>query len=334
MSREKSKSALFDLASVSPLGVDRARWSRERGTTEWSDDGSTSRAFPFIASPTAAVFRPTGAAVGLARASASTASTMAVPKAVPVVESMNGTIRARAPRVTRDDDGDDDGDDDAPVVEDGSAALHEARVRRALDAAARGVDVGRMLAARGGGVARAADDATREREVTTTASEEATTNDSVEMGVVETMTTTPSLETVHVEEDEDAFERAVARALEAATRAPNTPVEKQPLERAVPRRAFDGKLKVKSPEKYATVERPRMDPAREALDFEAKLEAAMRAAEAGGDLSAILSGPSVKTARSPIGTASAESRVNYRELGFTKAEREHHRLHVAGSREA
>ena len=98
--------------------------------------------------------------------------------------------------------------------------------------------------------------------------------------------------------EDDAFERMLSAALKE-TRGASTPIEKQPLDRAVPKREFKPKLEVKSPEKYEPAAKP--TPSTSALDFEAKLEAAMRAAEAGGDLTAILSGPSSKTANSPVG---------------------------------
>ena len=319
----RGASDVFDLANVSPLCVTRMSWLG--GNRVAGGDGGT---FPFYASPTRAVYDPVqrGGEGGCGASTEGMGGADRAPvKVVAVVKSVNGTVRAVAPRVAREDDADGAAmeiDAWEPEVEDGSAGLHEARVRRVLEAESRGVDVGRALAAQAG-LAR---DAPSEAAATTVMTEDAIV---IEEAVVESdpEPVCAAAEPVAVREVEDAFERAVAAALRAAAQ-PTTPVEKQPLDRAVPKRQFEPKLTVSSPEKYEPVAKP-VSNAREALDFEAKLELALRAAEAGGDLSAILSGPSTKTVRSPVGTESAESRINYRELGFTKAERKHHALHVA-----
>ena len=322
----RARSALFDLANVSPLCVGRTAWLRGTLGEQDARDG----AFPFLVSPTRAVYDPRGddavacrsPSVGCAR----TGDEERV-KVVAVVKSMNGTVRAMAPRVTREDDADDGGaltDSWEPEVEDGSAGLHEARVRRALEAESRGVDIGRALSVQNG---LARDEPSREA-ATIEPTEKIEENSVNEELVVSKNpeTTSAAASPVKASDEEDEFERAVAAALRAPLQ-PTTPIEKQPLDRAVPKRQFEPKLTISSPEKYEPVAKP-VSNAREALDFEAKLELALLAAEAGGDLSAILSGPSTKTVRSPVGAESAESRICYRELGFTKAERKHHALHV------
>ena len=227
------------------------------------------------------------------------------------------------------------------IYEEDRNALFEAQLRRAMAAEAAGVDVGRMLAAKGGLAnsppkASGGDDdaeANSEGDGEAKVEDDLSARDDVAMDVdapvefVNSPVNSPAVEAsppASAAED-DAFERMLSAALKE-TRGASTPIEKQPLDRAVPKREFKPKLEVKSPEKYEPAAKP--TPSTSALDFEAKLEAAMRAAEAGGDLTAILSGPSSKTANSPVGTTSAEARVNYRELGFTKAERRHHSLHV------
>lgn len=321
----RARSALFDLANVSPLCVGRTSWLRGTLGEQDARDG----AFPFLVSPTRAVYDPRsddGVACRSQSAGCARTGDEERVKVVAVVKSMNGTVRAMAPRVTREDDADDGGamtDSWEPEVEDGSAGLHEARVRRALEAESRGVDIGRALSAQNG---LARDEPSREAVTieTTEKTEENVVNE--EVVVSKSPESTSAAASPVKASDEDEFERAVAAALRAPLQ-PTTPIEKQPLDRAVPKRQFEPKLTMSSPEKYEPVAKP-VSNAREALDFESKLELALLAAEAGGDLSAILSGPSTKTVRSPVGAESAESRINYRELGFTKAERKHHALHV------
>ena len=337
--------ALFDLSNVSPMCVSRASWLRAGSSaTRKVVPPVEDETFPFDASPTAAVFAPArgrGARNDAARESS------APVKAAAVVKSQDaGRARTTVPTVTapRDDDDDDDDDgaaNDEVIYEEDRNALFEARLRRAMAAEAAGVDVGRMLAAKGGLAnsppkASGGDDdaeANSEGDGEAKVEDDLSARDDVAMDVdapvefVNSPVNSPAVETsppASAAED-DAFERMLYAALKE-TRGASTPIEKQPLDRAVPKREFKPKLEVKSPEKYEPAAKP--TPSTSALDFEAKLEAAMRAAEAGGDLTAILSGPSSKTANSPVGTTSAEARVNYRELGFTKAERRHHSLHV------
>jgi len=340
--------ALFDLSNVSPLCVSRSSWLRGTKFSRASarradgvDDERDDETFPFEVSPTTSVYAPRARAVdeGVAERV----------KAAAVVKSLDGTTRVVVPEVRRGDD-DEDGtrDEDATeVCEEDRHAMFEARLRRAMEAEARGVDVGRMLAAKSGVM----HSPPTKREAATAATEkEETTEERVEtpaspmaMDVDEEVVFAIDEEVVFAKEEEespapsedavdDPFERMVSEAMKKPSepeRVVGTPVEKQPLERAVPKREFQPKLVVKSPERYDPPARPTASTS--ALDFEAKLEAAMRAAEAGGDLNAILSEGSTKTMHSPIGGANAESRVNYRELGFTKAERRHHALHVKNS---
>ena len=336
--------ALFDLSNVSPICVSRASWLR----AAWSATGKVvppveDETFPFDASPTAAVFAPTRGR----RAKDDDARVARAPvKAAAVVKSQDaGRARTTVPTVTatraNDDDDDDGGAIDGVIYEEDRNALFEAQLRRAMAAEAAGVDVGRMLAAKGGLAnsppkASGGDDdaeANSEGDGEAKVEDDLSARDDVAMDVdapvefVNSPVNSPAVEAsppASAAED-DAFERMLSAALKE-TRGASTPIEKQPLDRAVPKREFKPKLEVKSPEKYEPAAKP--TPSTSALDFEAKLEAAMRAAEAGGDLTAILSGPSSKTANSPVGTTSAEARVNYRELGFTKAERRHHSLHV------
>ena len=338
--------ALFDLSNVSPMCVSRASWLRAGSSaTRKVVPPVEDETFPFDASPTAAVFAPArgrGARNDAARESS------APVKAAAVVKSQDaGRARTTVPTVTapRDDDDDDEDDgaaNDEVIYEEDRNALFEARLRRAMAAEAAGVDVGRMLAAKGGlansppkasggddAEAEAATETNSEGDAEAEVEDDLSARDDVAMDVDAAVefADSPAAEAstpASVAED-DSFERMLSAALKE-TRGASTPIEKQPLDRAVPKREFKPKLEVKSPEKYEPAAKP--TPSTSALDFEAKLEAAMRAAEAGGDLTAILSGPSSKTANSPVGTTSAEARVNYRELGFTKAERRHHSLHV------
>ena len=336
--------ALFDLSNVSPMCVSRASWLRAASSaTGKVVPPVEDETFPFDASPTAAVFAPTRGR----RAKDDDARVARAPvKAAAVVKSQDaGRARTTVPTVTatraNDDDDDDGGAIDGVIYEEDRNALFEAQLRRAMAAEAAGVDVGRMLAAKGGLAnsppkASGGDDdaeANSEGDGEAKVEDDLSTRDDVAMDVdapvefVNSPVNSPAVEAsppASAAED-DAFERMLSAALKE-TRGASTPIEKQPLDRAVPKREFKPKLEVKSPEKYEPAAKP--TPSTSALDFEAKLEAAMRAAEAGGDLTAILSGPSSKTANSPVGTTSAEARVNYRELGFTKAERRHHSLHV------
>jgi len=337
--------ALFDLSNVSPICVSRASWLRAASSaTGKVVPPVEDETFPFDASPTAAVFAPTRGR----RAKDDDARVARAPvKAAAVVKSQDaGRARTTVPTVTAtrandDDDDDDGGAIDGVIYEEDRNALFEAQLRRAMAAEAAGVDVGRMLAAKGGLAnsppkASGGDDdaeANSEGDGEAKVEDDLSARDDVAMDVdapvefVNSPVNSPAVEAsppASAAED-DAFERMLSAALKE-TRGASTPIEKQPLDRAVPKREFKPKLEVKSPEKYEPAAKP--TPSTSALDFEAKLEAAMRAAEAGGDLTAILSGPSSKTANSPVGTTSAEARVNYRELGFTKAERRHHSLHV------
>jgi len=336
--------ALFDLSNVSPICVSRASWLRAASSaTGKVVPPVEDETFPFDASPTAAVFAPTRGR----RAKDDDARVAGAPvKAAAVVKSQDaGRARTTVPTVTatraNDDDDDDGGAIDGVIYEEDRNALFEAQLRRAMAAEAAGVDVGRMLAAKGGLAnsppkASGGDDdaeANSEGDGEAKVEDDLSARDDVAMDVdapvefVNSPVNSPAVEAsppASAAED-DAFERMLSAALKE-TRGASTPIEKQPLDRAVPKREFKPKLEVKSPEKYEPAAKP--TPSTSALDFEAKLEAAMRAAEAGGDLTAILSGPSSKTANSPVGTTSAEARVNYRELGFTKAERRHHSLHV------
>ena len=336
--------ALFDLSNVSPICVSRASWLRAASSaTGKVVPPVEDETFPFDASPTAAVCAPTRGR----RAKDDDARVARAPvKAAAVVKSQDaGRARTTVPTVTatraNDDDDDDGGAIDGVIYEEDRNALFEAQLRRAMAAEAAGVDVGRMLAAKGGLAnsppkASGGDDdaeANSEGDGEAKVEDDLSARDDVAMDVdapvefVNSPVNSPAVEAsppASAAED-DAFERMLSAALKE-TRGASTPIEKQPLDRAVPKREFKPKLEVKSPEKYEPAAKP--TPSTSALDFEAKLEAAMRAAEAGGDLTAILSGPSSKTANSPVGTTSAEARVNYRELGFTKAERRHHSLHV------
>ena len=336
--------ALFDLSNVSPMCVSRASWLRAASSaTGKVVPPVEDETFPFDASPTAAVFAPTRGR----RAKDDDARVARAPvKAAAVVKSQDaGRARTTVPTVTatraNNDDDDDGGAIDGVIYEEDRNALFEAQLRRAMAAEAAGVDVGRMLAAKGGLAnsppkASGGDDdaeANSEGDGEAKVEDDLSARDDVAMDVdapvefVNSPVNSPAVEAsppASAAED-NAFERMLSAALKE-TRGASTPIEKQPLDRAVPKREFKPKLEVKSPEKYEPAAKP--TPSTSALDFEAKLEAAMRAAEAGGDLTAILSGPSSKTANSPVGTTSAEARVNYRELGFTKAERRHHSLHV------
>ena len=325
--------ALYDLSNVSPLCVSRSSWLR--GTTfsracarraKGADDADD-ETFPFEVSPTMSVYAPRARAVDEVVADRV--------KAAAVVKSLRGTTRVVVPEVRRDDDGTRD-EDATEVCEEDRHAMFEARLRRAMEAEARGVDVGRMLAAKRGVTnsppAKATEETTEES-VKTPASP--TPMSPMAMDVDEEVVFAKE-ESPATSEDvvDDPFERMVSEAMKKSSepeRIVGTPVEKQPLERAVPKREFQPKLVVKSPERYDPPARPTVSTS--ALDFEAKLEVAMRAAAAGGDLNAILSAGSTKTMHSPVGGANAESRVNYRELGFTKAERRHHELHVKTNEE-
>lgn len=343
---------LFDLTNVSPLCVSRAAWL-SRGKSDECDAANAS-SFPFTVSPTAEVYaarRTRDVDDDDAHATSSSdadAGRKPATTCVAVVKSVStasaGTeVRVVVPEVKKRDDDDDAVDDESVVEEEDKNAIFEARLRAAMDAESKGVSLDRMFGAKGGvqnspirtSVVVVREEEEEEEEVPMPSSlpipAESPVIDAMDIDA-NAPVFIPEAECAAVPEPEDdlsasdaAFERMLAKAMTK----PETPVEKQPLERAVPKKTFEPKLVVKSPEKYEpVVAKPTV--VASSLDFEAKLEAALRAAEAGGDLTAILSEPSKKTMHSPAGTNdSAESRVNYRELGFTRAEREHHRLHVA-----
>ena len=244
-----------------------------------------------------------------------------------------------------DDEEDDEEEDDGIVEEEDTNAIFEARLRAAMDAESKGVSLDRMFGVKGGvqnspvRTSVSAEEEEEEEEVPVPSSSpipaESPVIDAMDIDanapvfIAEAASPVGCAAREPEADDLSASDAAFERMLARAMTKPETPVEKQPLERAVPKKTFEPKLLVKSPEKYEPAVKPTVSTA-SSLDFEAKLEAALRAAEAGGDLTAILSGPSQKTMHSPAGANdTAESRVNYRELGFTRAEREHHRLHVA-----
>ena len=139
--------ALYDLSNVSPLCVSRSSWLR--GTTfsracarraKGADDADD-ETFPFEVSPTTSVYAPRARGVDEVVADRV--------KAAAVVKSLSGTTRVVVPEVRRDDDGTRD-EDATEVCEEDRHAMFEARLRRAMEAEARGVDVGRMLAAKCG----------------------------------------------------------------------------------------------------------------------------------------------------------------------------------------
>ena len=342
---------LFDLTNVSPLCVSRAAWLSRGKSGECDGDAANASSFPFTVSPTAEVYaaRRSHDVNDENPVSSSVAGRKPATTCVAVVKSVSTTsagteVRVVVPEVKkRDDDDDDDDDDGSTVEEEDKNAIFEARLRAAMDAESKGVSLDRMFGAKGGvqnspirtSVVVVREEEEEEEEVPMPSSlpipAESPVIDAMDIDA-NAPVFIPEAECAAVPEPEDdlsasdaAFERMLAKAMTK----PETPVEKQPLERAVPKKTFEPKLLVKSPEKYEpVVVKPTV--VASSLDFEAKLEAALRAAEAGGDLTAILSEPSKKTMHSPAGTNdSAESRVNYRELGFTRAEREHHRLHVA-----
>ena len=343
---------LFDLTNVSPLCVSRAAWL-SRGKSGECDGDAANASFPFTVSPTAEVYaaRRSRDVVDENPVSSSDAGRKPATTCVAVVKSVSTTgagteVRVVVPEVKKRDDDDavigNDDDHGRIVEEEDTNAIFEARLRAAMDAESKGVSLDRMFGAKGGvqnSPIRTSVVVQEEEEVPMPSSSpipaESPVIDAMDIDanapVFIPEAASPEVGCAAVPEPEDdlsasdaAFERMLAKAMTK----PETPVEKQPLERAVPKKTFEPKLLVKSPEKYEPVVKPTV--AASSLDFEAKLEAALRAAEAGGDLTAILSEPSKKTVHSPEGTKdSAESRVNYRELGFTRAEREHHRLHVA-----
>lgn len=344
---------LFDLTNVSPLCVSRAAWLSRGKSGECDGDAANASSFPFTVSPTAEVYaaRRSHDVNDENPVSSSDAGRKPATTCVAVVKSVSTTsagteVRVVVPEVKKRDDDDaviDDDDDDGRIVEEEDKnAIFEARLRAAMDAESKGVSLDRMFGAKGGvqnSPIRTSVVVQEEEEVPMPSSSpipaESPVIDAMDIDanapVFIAEAASPEAVCAAVPEPEDdlsasdaAFERMLAKAMTK----PETPVEKQPLDRAVPKKTFEPKLLVKSPEKYEPVVKPTV--AASSLDFEAKLEAALRAAEAGGDLTAILSEPSKKTMHSPAGTKdSAESRVNYRELGFTRAEREHHRLHVA-----
>ena len=340
---------LFDLTNVSPLCVSRAAWLSRGKSGEC--DAANASSFPFTVSPTAEVYAARRSRdvddENPVSSTSSDAGRKPATTCVAVVKSVSTTsagteVRVVVPEVKKRDDDDDDEDDDGSIVEEEDKnAIFEARLRAAMDAESKGVSLDRMFGAKGGvqNSPIRTSVVVREEEEEEEVPMPSSSPIPAESPVIDAMDVDanapvfiPEAECAVVPEPEDdlsasdaAFERMLAKAMTK----PETPVEKQPLERAVPKKTFEPKLVVKSPEKYEpVVAKPTV--VASSLDFEAKLEAALRAAEAGGDLTAILSEPSKKTMHSPAGTKdSAESRVNYRELGFTRAEREHHRLHVA-----
>ena len=343
---------LFDLTNVSPLCVSRAAWL-SRGKSGDGDGDAADGSFPFSVSPTAEVYAARRARDddgGDADAGRKPATTcVAVVKSVSTT-SAGTEVRVVVPEVKKrddDDEEDDDEDDDGIVEEEDTNAIFEARLRAAMDAESKGVSLDRMFGVKGGvqnspvRTSVSAEEEEEEEEVPVPVPSSSPIP--AESPVIDAMDIDANAPVFIAEaaspvgcaarepeaDDLSASDAAFERMLARAMTKPETPVEKQPLERAVPKKTFEPKLLVKSPEKYEPAVKPTVSTA-SSLDFEAKLEAALRAAEAGGDLTAILSGPSQKTMHSPAGANdTAESRVNYRELGFTRAEREHHRLHVA-----
>jgi hypothetical protein len=342
---------LFDLTNVSPLCVSRAAWL-SRGKSGDGDGDAADGSFPFSVSPTAEVYAARRARDddgGDADAGRKPATTcVAVVKSVSTT-SAGTEVRVVVPEVKKRDDDDDDDDeeedDDGIVEEEDTNAIFEARLRAAMDAEGKGVSLDRMFGVKGGvqnspvRTSVSAEEEEEEEEVPVPSSSpipaESPVIDAMDIDanapvfIAEAASPVGCAAREPEADDLSASDAAFERMLARAMTKPETPVEKQPLERAVPKKTFEPKLLVKSPEKYEPAVKPTVSTA-SSLDFEAKLEAALRAAEAGGDLTAILSGPSQKTMHSPAGANdTAESRVNYRELGFTRAEREHHRLHVA-----
>ena len=339
---------LFDLTNVSPLCVSRAAWL-SRGKSGDGDGDAADGSFPFSVSPTAEVYAARrardddGCDGDAGRKPATTC--VAVVKSVSTT-SAGTEVRVVVPEVKkRDDDDDDEKEDDGIVEEEDTNAIFEARLRAAMDAEGKGVSLDRMFGVKGGvqnspvRTSVSAEEEEEEEEVPVPSSSpipaESPVIDAMDIDanapvfIAEAASPVGCAAREPEADDLSASDAAFERMLARAMTKPETPVEKQPLERAVPKKTFEPKLLVKSPEKYEPAVKPTVSTA-SSLDFEAKLEAALRAAEAGGDLTAILSGPSQKTMHSPAGANdTAESRVNYRELGFTRAEREHHRLHVA-----
>lgn len=348
---------LFDLTNVSPLCVSRAAWLSRGKSVD--GDAANATSFPFTVSPTAEVYaaRRSSDVDDENPVSSSDAGRKPATTCVAVVKSVSTTsagteVRVVVPEVKkRDDDDDEDDDDDGSIVEEEDKnAIFEARLRAAMDAESKGVSLDRMFGAKGGvqnspiRTSVVVQEEEEEEEVPMPSSSpipaESPVIDAMDIDanapVFIPEAASPEMGCAAVlkpDDDLSASDAAFERMLAKAMTKPETPVEKQPLERAVPKKTFEPKLLVKSPEKYEpVVVKPTV--VASSLDFEAKLEAALRAAEAGGDLTAILSEPSKKTMHSPAGTKdSAESRVNYRELGFTRAEREHHRLHLAEEEE-
>ena len=320
-------------------------------------------AFPFTVSPTASVYAPKSST---ARSVSCVPNADAVVDRVAVVKATTSAANVRVVvPVFVADVGDDDGCDDASdgaVLEESSDVLFEARLRAAMEAEANGVDLSSMFAAKRGvanspvGAAKTTTTATtQDTDVVHEDDDEDDDEKNANAGVSELCASSPVKEdamappspvapTAVVEPESDAFERMLAKALDDAsgvdrsmttmttegvdTSVKDDAVAMRPFEEAMPKREFKPKFDERSPEKYEAAPKP--EHSTSALDFEAKLEAAMRAAELGGDLTAILSGPSSKVMNSPPG-ADAQSRVNFRELGISKSELKHHELHVADS---
>ena len=359
-STTKATTSLFDLTNVSPLNITRASWLLEpasRGGGKMNTNGqSLDSVFQLVVSPTASVYAPKPSMKMAAVVSAVDAGVVVDRVAVVKAAASAANVRVVVPVIVpeqRDDGDDDDGAGD-DAVEESSDILFEARLRAAMEAEANGVDLSAMFGAKRG-VANSPVGSKTAFSTTTAVVEGEEEAEDVVIGVdmepevcasppspplpVETTTETT---TADVEPESDAFERMLAKALDDACGAStsmtnemvNTSVKVEdavaikPFEAAMPKREFKPKFDARSPEKYETVPKP--EHSTSGLDFEAKLEAAMRAAELGGDLTAILSGPSSKVMNSPAG-ADAQSRVNFRELGMSKTELKHHELHVADS---
>ena len=347
---------LVDLTNVSPLDATRAAWLAERGTSRPARARDDKRdVFPFTVSPMSTVYDPKQ------RVRKDFGDLTAVVDAVAVVKATAARCGTRVvvpvvARATFGDAKENDGGEDEETFVESRDLLFEARVRAAMEAEAKGVDLDAMFAAKRGvqnspsgasrtAVAAAVTDARDESDGCIARNDEERSSFRVnERGVLGEVEESPAREETSVDvapapsvAEPDAFERMLSKALEdvSARKTNATPskgksrvVDSRPFAEVVPKREFQPKLVVSSPEKYASS--PPLAPTTSALDFEAKLEAAMRAAEMGGDLTAILSGPSSKVMNSPVG-ADAQKRVNFRELGISKSELKHHELHVANS---
>ena len=304
-------SALFDLSNVSPLDISRASWLSNGPTATRSGGtkrGDTTFSFPFQVSPTSQVYDPTARArVRQSFGSGCGSGSDEGKIRVAVVKSVVSGARVVVPLVRRRlgeapeefEEFEEEDEKEKQVNDDDACILF----RECVEA----MDVESSRACASEAVARVDVDA---------AVTAATADSAFELALARALRA------------EEEKQKEVVSAPSNTLEAPLTPVEKQSLDRAVPKRVFNPKVVVSSPDKYAPIPQPSEVPKSSALDFEAKLEAALKAAESGGDLTAILAAPSHKTMNSPMGCKDAERRVNYRELGFTKAERSHHALHV------